>query len=141
MDQVAPSQPIEVEKTFMFCDGHPLVGVYSGSDGLQYSVPDDPQCEQLLPEETFAPPAEVVKTFMFCDGHPLVGVYSGSDGRQYSVPNDPQCGQLARVETTRPYPTEDESFLETCMVKSGQTREECVANIQDSIDKGYIRVP
>lgn len=44
------------------------------------------------------------------------------------------------VERPRVYPTEDESFIQTCMVKSGASREACIANIQAGIDAGNIRV-
>lgn len=43
--------------------------------------------------------------------------------------------------TTRPYPTEDESFIGDCMAKSGQTREVCIQQIQEGIDAGNVRVP
>ncbi|MFD3812989.1 hypothetical protein [Rhodococcus sp. NPDC058639] len=43
--------------------------------------------------------------------------------------------------TKRPYPTEDESFVQTCMAKSGQTREVCIQQIQEGIDTGTVRIP
>ncbi|MCJ0907468.1 hypothetical protein [Rhodococcus sp. ARC_M6] len=43
--------------------------------------------------------------------------------------------------TKRPYPTADESFIETCMGKTGQTRAQCIASIQHGIDAGNIVVP
>jgi len=43
--------------------------------------------------------------------------------------------------TTSPHPTPDESFIQTCMVKSGQTRAQCIAQIQQGIDNGTVRVP
>lgn len=43
--------------------------------------------------------------------------------------------------TNRPYPTADESFIETCMGKTGQTRAQCIASIQHGIDNGNIVVP
>gem|GEM_PF-5709603 len=43
--------------------------------------------------------------------------------------------------TTRPYPTADESFIETCMGKTGQSREQCISSIQHGIDNGNIVVP
>ena len=43
--------------------------------------------------------------------------------------------------TNRPYPTADESFIETCMGKTGQTREQCITSIQHGIDNGNIVVP
>jgi hypothetical protein len=41
----------------------------------------------------------------------------------------------------QPYPTEDESFIRTCMGKTGQTREQCIADIQEGVDSGTVRVP
>lgn len=43
--------------------------------------------------------------------------------------------------TERPYPTADESFIETCMGKTGQTQEQCITSIQHGIDNGNIAVP
>lgn len=43
--------------------------------------------------------------------------------------------------TNRPYPTADESFIETCMGKTGQTRAQCIDSIQHGIDNGNIVVP
>lgn len=43
--------------------------------------------------------------------------------------------------TKRPYPTADESFIETCVGKTGQTRAQCIASIQNGIDNGNIVVP
>lgn len=43
--------------------------------------------------------------------------------------------------TNRPYPTADESFIETCMGNTGQTRAQCIASIQHGIDNGNIVVP
>ncbi|NKR65376.1 hypothetical protein GS491_26110 [Rhodococcus hoagii] len=42
--------------------------------------------------------------------------------------------------TTASYPTADEAFIETCIAKSGQTRAQCVAAIQQGIDQGTVRV-
>lgn len=39
------------------------------------------------------------------------------------------------------YPTEDESYIRTCIGKTGQTREQCIAQIQQGIDDGFVRVP
>ncbi len=73
--------------------------------------------------------AEVAANSRVCDGT----VCRSPSGAVMPDPNT--------VPTTRPYPTEDESFIETCMPKAGQTREVCIQQIQEGIDAGTVRVP
>ncbi|WML61005.1 hypothetical protein QNA09_00465 (plasmid) [Rhodococcus sp. AH-ZY2] len=76
--------------------------------------------------------AEVAANTPICDG--TVCRYPSG-----AVMPDPNA--TPSTTTNRPYPTEDEAFIETCMAKSGQSREVCIQQIQEGIDAGNIRVP
>lgn len=127
------------------------------------STTEPPLTTEVTPTVTYQesthPAVPTVTLRAYCEPHGSTAVtadgttvycsrIAATDGYVWStspglVPN-PRTGTPSTPytpTTTRPYPTQDEQFIETCMVKSGHTRAQCIAEIQAGIDNGTVRVP